>query len=141
MQAFLYRHLVPAQQLLVSVQKSKWRVPPIELASESPVRIVAGGSAEVRIKARRGAALKEMSLELREPPAGVTLANVTVLPDGLAFQLKADKEAAPAPLVDNLIVEAFRETTPKAQEGKPAPQKRRYSMGVLPAIPIEIVAR
>ena len=141
MQAFLYRHLVPAQQLLVSVQKSKWRVPPIELASESPVRIVAGGSAEVRIKARRGAALKEMSLELREPPAGVTLADVTVLPDGLAFQLKADKEAAPAGLADNLIVEAFRETTPKAQEGKPAPQKRRYSMGVLPAIPIEIVAR
>jgi hypothetical protein len=80
-----------------------------------------------------------MSLELREPPAGVTLGDVTVLPAGLAFQLKADKEATA--MADNLIVEVFRETTPKAQEGKPAPQKRRYSMGVLPAIPIEIVAR
>jgi len=140
MQAFLYRHLVPAQQLLVLVQKAKWRVPPIELASESPVRIPAGGSAEVRIKARRGSALKEMVLELKEPPKGVTLSDVTVVPEGLAFQLKADQETA-AGLADNLIVEVFRETTPKAQEGKPAPKKRRYSMGVLPAIPIEIVAR
>jgi hypothetical protein len=42
---------------------------------------------------------------------------------------------------DNLIVETFREYTPKQKDGKPSNQKRRYSMGVLPAIPIEIVQR
>jgi hypothetical protein len=139
MQAFLYRHLVPARELLVAVQKSKWRVPPVELAGGSPVRIPAGGSAQVLIKTRRGQALREMQLELNEPPEGVSLHDVTVVPDGLAFKLKADKDAIQSGFTDNLIVEAFREFTPKQQEGKPAPQKRRYSMGVFPAIPIEIV--
>jgi hypothetical protein len=139
MQAFLYRHLVPSGELLVAVQKSKWPVPPIELAVRSPVRIPAGGSAEVRIKTRRGQVLQEMQLELSEPPEGLTLHDVTVVPEGLAFKLKADKDAIQSGFADNLIVEAFRESTPKQQEGKPAPQKRRYSVGVFPAIPIEIV--
>jgi hypothetical protein len=141
MQAFLYRHLVPAQQLMVAVQKSKWRVPPITLAGQSPIRIPAGGSTQVRIKTRQGAALKQMQLELDEPPEGLTLHGVSVIPEGLAFRLKADEDAFQSGFADNLIVEAFREFTPKQQEGKPAPQKRRYSTGVLPAIPIEIVQR
>jgi len=141
MQAFLYRHLVPTQELLVAVQKAKWRAPPVELASDSPVRIPAGGSAEVRIKMRKSPTLQEMQLELREPPEGLGLSGVTVVPEGLAFRVSADAAAAAPGLADNLIVEAFREFTPKQREGKPAPQKRRYSMGVLPAIPIKIVPR
>jgi hypothetical protein len=141
MQAFLYRHLVPSQELLVSVKKSKWRVPPVELAGRVPVRIPAGGSARVLIKTRRRTVLKEIQLQLNEPPEGVTLHDVTVVPEGLAFQLKADKDAMQSGFADNLIVEAFREFTPKLKNGKPAPQKRRVSMGVFPAIPIEIVQR
>ena len=57
----------------------------------------------------------------------------------LAFRLKADEEAMQSGFADNLIVEAFREFTPKQREGKPARKKRRVSMGVFPAIPIEIV--
>jgi len=141
MQAFLYRHLVPAQEFLVLVQKAGWRAPPIELARDGSVRIPAGGSAQVRIKTRRSSILKGMKLELNEPPDGLTLHDVTVVPEGLVFQLKADKEAMQSGFADNLIVEAFRESTPKQKDGKPSNQKRRYSMGVLPAIPIEIVQR
>ena len=139
MQAFLYRHLVPSQELLVSVQKARWRVPPAKLAGPSPVRIPVGGTAYVRIRTRASRSLKEIQLELKEPPEGVTLHDVTAVPEGLAFQLKADEDAVQSGFADNLIVEAFREFTPKQQEGEPAPQKRRISMGVLPAIPIEIV--
>jgi len=139
MQAFLYRHLLPRQELLVLVQKARWRAPSIELAGDDPVRIPAGGSAQVLIKTRRSAMLREMQLELNEPPEGVTLHDVTVVPQGLAFQLKADRRARQSGFADNLIVEAFREFTPKQKNGKPATQKRRYSMGVFPAIPIEIV--
>jgi len=139
MQAFLYRHLVPAQELLVSVQKVKWRAPLIKLVSSSPVRIPAGGTARVLIKTRRSPTLKQVQLELNEPPEGVTLHDVTVVPEGLEFQLKADKNAMQSGFADNLIVEVFREFTPKQQEGKPVPQKRRISMGIFPAIPIEIV--
>jgi len=142
MQAFLYRHLVPAQELLVAVQKAnKWRVLPVELVGEGPVRIPAGGSAQVRIKTRKRTNLKDMQLELNEPPEGLTLHGVTVVPEGLSFQLKADKDAMQSGFGDNLIIEAFRESTPKQQEGKTAPKKRRTSMGIFPAIPIEIVQR
>jgi hypothetical protein len=141
MQAFLYRHLVPAQELLVLVQKSKWRVPPVELVGSSPVRIPAGGTAQVRIKTPKRKELQEIQLKLSEPPEGMTLHDVTVVPEGLAFQLKADKDLLQSGFSDNLIVEAFREYTPNLQNGKPANQKRRDLIGIFPAIPIEIVRR
>ena len=141
MQAYLYRHLVPTQELLVAVTKSKWPAPPVELAGRGLVRIPAGGTVRVLMKTRRSQALKETQLQLYEPPEGVTLQGPTVVPEGLAFRLKADEDTMKSGFTDNLIVEAFREYTPKQQEGKPAPQKRRYSMGVLPAIPIEIVQK
>jgi len=140
MQAFLYRHLVPAKEFMVLVQKAKWRAPPVEIVGGSPVRIPAGGSADVRIKTRRGAALKEMKLELHEPPEGLTIGNVSVVADGLTFQLKAEKDAVQSGFADNLIVEAFREYRPKQKDGTLSNQKQRYSMGVFPAIPIRVVA-
>ena len=140
MQAFLYRHLVPAKGFTVLVQKARWRVPPVEIVSDSPVRIPAGGSAEVRMKTRRGSALKEMKLELNGPPEGLTLGNVSVVANGLAFQLKAEKDVVQSGFADNLIVEAFREYRPKQKDGKLSNQIRRYSMGVFPAIPIKVVA-
>ena len=139
MQAFLYRHLVPSQELLVKVQKAKWRVPPVELVGDGPVRIPAGGTAQVLLKTRKSSIFQTIQLELKEPPEGVTLHDVSVVPEGLAFQLSADKDAIQSGFADNLIVEAFRESAPKQQEGKPAAAKRRTSMGIFPAIPIEIV--
>jgi hypothetical protein len=140
MQAFLYRHLLPAKEFIVLVQKAGWRIPPVEIVGNSPVHIPAGGSTEVRIKTRRGSALKEMKLELNGPPEGLTIGNVNVVTGGLAFQLKAEKDVVQSGFADNLIVEAFREYRPKQKDGKLSNQKRRYSMGVFPAIPIKVVA-
>ena len=140
MQAFLYRHLVPSQELLVEVQKTKWRGPDIEPAVAVPVKIVAGGKAlvQVTINRRRGF-LKEMLLELHKPPDGLTLDDVTVAGKSLAFNLKVDADAIKSGFADNLIIEAFREYMPKQKEGKPAPRKQRYSIGFFPAIPIQVV--
>jgi hypothetical protein len=140
MQAFLYRHLVPAKEFIVLVQKAKWRSPPVEIVGGSPIRIPAGGSVEVRIKTRRGKTLKEMKLELSKPPEGVTIGKVSVIKDGLTFQLKAEKDVLKSGFADNLIIEAFREYRPKQKDGTLSKQKRRYSMGVFPAIPIKIIA-
>jgi hypothetical protein len=112
-------------------------VPPVELAGNSPVRIPAGGSAQVRIKTAGRANFKGVQLQLNEPPEGLTMHDVTVVPNGLTFQLKAGKDAVH--IADNLIIEAFRESVVKKKDGKPTTQKSRYSMGVFPAIPIEIV--
>jgi len=141
MQAYLYRHLVPAQDFLVFIQKSRWGVPPVELAGSSPVRIPTGGSAQVRIKTTGRANFKGVQLQLNEPPEGLTMHDVTVVPNGLTFQLKADENVMPNGFSDNLIIEAFRESAPKKKDGKTANQKSRYSMGVFPAIPFEIVQR
>jgi hypothetical protein len=139
MQAFLYRHLVPAQEFLIFIQKARWGAPPVELAGNSPVRIPAGGSTQVRLKTPRRANLKDVQLQLSEPPEGLTMHNVTVVPNGLSFELKAEKDTMQSGFADNLIVEAFREYAVKRKDGKPTGQKGRNSMGVLPAIPIEIV--
>ena len=141
MQAFLYRHLVPSQELLVAVKKSKWPVPPTELAGRGLVRIPAGGTAQVRIKTPQRKVLRDIQLELNEPPEGVTLHDVTVVPEGLAFRLKADKDAMKSGFADNLIIEAFAKRVRRDQGGKTSKKKQRVSLGVLPAIPFEIVLR
>jgi len=139
MQAFLYRHLVPSQELLVAVKQSRWRVPPMKLAGGGLIRIPAGGTTRVRIKTRRRPALRELKLEINDPPKGLSLEDVTVVRDGLSFRLKAEKNAPSSGFADNLIVEGFREFTPKAKKGKKVNHKRRFSVGFLPAIPIEVV--
>ena len=139
MQAFLYRHLVPAQELSVFAQKYRWRMPPGELVGNGPVKIPAGGSVQVHLKIKPRPILKEIDLELYKPPAGIVLQDVTVVPEGLSFVLKVDKDSAQSNISENLIIQTFREYTPKPKEGKPAPKKRRDSMGIIPAIPIQII--
>ena len=92
-------------------------------------------------KTSRAQSLKQFTFHLNEPPEGVTLHDVAVVREGLSFRLKADKERTQPGIADNLIVEAFRESAPKAQPGKPAPPKRRTLVGTFPAIPIEVVSR
>lgn len=140
MQAFAYQHLVPSRQLLALVV-GKRRAPLFALASEGPLRIPAGGTAEFQIKAPRLPILCGVQLELNDPPKGVTLQKVTEVPGGLALVLKADGPAAKAGLAGNLIVEAFTESA-GGKPAAPAPKvKRRVSLGALPAISFEIVPR
>jgi len=142
MQAFAYRHLVPSRELMVAVRRAQYPAPPAELAGGGPVRIPAGGATQVRINIpRRPALLQNIQLALSDPPKGVTLQDVTVLPGGLTFALKADGAAARAGFADNLIVEAFTEMAGRGPAGKAAAQRQRVSLGVLPAIPFEIVQR
>jgi hypothetical protein len=141
MQAFLYRHLAPSQDLMVSVRKARFRRRLFQLADSGIVQIPAGGTARVRIRAPKHPSLPEVELELREPPEGITLQDVTVVPVGLAFNLKADGDTIQPGFADNLIVEAFLEVEGGNQAGNAPNQTQRASLGLLPAIPFEIVAR
>ncbi|MFC1782047.1 hypothetical protein ACFL02_00500 [Planctomycetota bacterium] len=143
MQAFLYRHLVPAQELLVAVKKPNRRVLNIEPVESNPVRIPIGGSANVRFSTigLRRQLLQNLQLELNNPPDGLTIQDVTILPRGLILRLYADKDIFQKDFKGNIIIEVFTEIIPIQQEGKPAQPKRRVSMGFLPAIPIVIVPR
>jgi len=81
---------------------------------------------------------QNIELALSDPPEGMVLQNVKVASNGLAFQLKVDGDAAKAGYRDNLIVEAFTQVA-FSKKGAATKQKRRVSLGPLPAIPFEIV--
>ena len=140
MQAFAYRHLVPSQQLLASVIGWKQFAPRMEIPGPLPIRIAPGGTAVVQVKGLGPVALKNLQFELNEPPKGITLTKSTPGPDGLSLALKADRETLKPGFADNLIIEGFTENVPNRPQGGPAAQNRRFSVGVLPAIPFEIVA-
>jgi hypothetical protein len=137
MQAFLYRHLVPSQELVVAVGGPRYRGRPIELAVDDPVRIPVGGATRVWVRTPKHPNLAAVRLELSEAPEGVTLGDVRVLREGLAFLLEADE--AQAGLEDNLIVEAFLEREIVGKGNDAAKRTRRIPVGVLPAIPFEVV--
>lgn len=141
MQAFLYRHLVPSQNLMVSVTGGKRNVRPIVPVGRGAVRVPEGGTVQVRLKVPRFIKTQGIELQLNEPPNGVTLQDVTLVPVGVAFALKTDGEVAKAGFADNLIVEAFGERVVRRKGKDGEKQKRRVSLGVLPAIPFEIVPR
>ncbi|MBN1491667.1 MAG: PPC domain-containing protein [Phycisphaerae bacterium] len=139
MQAFFYRHLTPAQSLMVaSVGRPG---PPVGLLRAGPVRIPAGGSTQARLRSPRRAALQDLRLDLREAPDGLTLSDVTPVRDGVAFTLSAAAETVPVGFADNLIVEAYVERTITSRDNKAPKETQRVPLGVLPAIPFEIVQR
>lgn len=140
MQAFIYRHLTPSREFLVSVRGGRRPGPPVELADSGPVQIPAGGTAQVRVLTPPNPKLKDIQFELREPPDGITLGDTQVEPDGLSFSIKAAAETLEPGFEDNLIVEAFLPPPPPAKDAKRPKSPQRVSAGVLPAISIEITA-
>ncbi len=150
MQAFLYRHLKPSGEMLVSASARRRRMPSpaYQLASTEPVRLPVGGTASVLVKSPRLSTLNNLELELQDPPAGIGLGVVRISHQGLNVQLKADAKLASAGMRDNLIIEAFREVSLSENRkknakrpGKMANREGRVSAGVLPAIAIEAVQR
>ena len=111
----------------------------VGLATATPVRIPAGGTAEVRISLPPRAQGVDLQPELSEPPKGLTLQGVTAVSGGLMLVLKADAAALPPGFADNIIIELFTKPGPPPQGKPPAAQLQRVSIGYLPAIPIEIV--
>lgn len=140
MQAFLYRHLVPSQELLVAMRSARRSIPSVTFPDPNPVVIPSGGSAQVRLKCPARQFVEQLRLTLQDPPKGISLQDVKAVPGGLTFTLKAD-DTAEKGLADNLIIETAREFASQTDNGKPANNKRRSQpIGVIPAIPIRVTA-
>jgi hypothetical protein len=142
MQAFLYRHLAPAQEMLVVARKVRWPRAPVQVGGSLPLRVPTNGTALVHLKRRNGRRLRSFEVVPLDPPVGISVQNPTILPDGLAFQLKTGSEAPEVGFADNLVVEIFGqfEVATEAKDGAPAGTEiRRWSIGVMPAVPYVVV--
>lgn len=139
MQAFIYRHLVPAKDWIVSVTGRGRTRASVNVLGETPVRLPAAGTARVRMSAPRGALLQQVRLQLNEPPEGIAIRDVSTDREGLVILLSAEGGKVEPGLKGNLIVDVFTERTTKARNAQGKVRKRRVALGTLPAIPFEIV--
>ena len=136
MQAFLYRHLVPAEDLMFLAQKSRWDSAPFDIINKCPVQIPVGDKVKIIVKTWGWMLERKFHLELVDPPAGITLENVTVENKKLVFWIKADKDIIKTSLSGNLIIDTSIEDKPK--DGQ-SPDKVKISpAGLMPAIEFDV---
>jgi hypothetical protein len=143
-QAFAYYHLVPAQELLVEVTGRGRLATTFQLGGVFPLHLPAGGTAQVQVVTNAGPLVRQqVQFALTNPPAGISLGPVTALASGWTLTVKAagpaEAQAVKVGYADNLLVEAFAEVPVKGKDGKVTGQTRRVTIGVLPAIPVQIV--
>jgi hypothetical protein len=139
MQAFAYRHLVPAQEMKVAVSGRNMFRTPVRILGEAPVKIPAGGTVRVRLAASTGTSAGRVHLELSDPPDGIAIKNVSPSGGGAEMVLQCDAAKAKPGLKGNLIVNAFADPPQLPGQAKTQAPQRRRPLGVLPAIPFEIV--
>jgi hypothetical protein len=139
MQAFAYHHLVPASDLKVAVRRGVMLRTPITVSSPEPLEIPAGGAA--RFQVRVPSLLTKVQFELSDPPEGIELRNASPGRDGTEIVLQCDAAKAKPGLKGNLIVNISAERVAQPANGRPQANRQRVSLGTLPAVPFEIVAR
>ena len=141
MQAFAYRHLVPAQELKVAA----WgrRVPRIavRLLGATPVKIPAGGTVGVRVALPLVMSSDRVRFELDQPPEGITIKDVTWARDGTEIMLASDAAKVKPGLKGSLIINAFPTGDLPGGKGKGKANRPRPPVGTLPAIAFEVVGR
>jgi hypothetical protein len=141
MQAFFYRHLVPAEDLKLTIRRGNAFRAPLEVHAGDPLKIPSGGKVEVPVLVPVSAAnfLDKVLYELSAAPSGVELKETIESSGGAVLVLACDAQKAKIGERGNLIfsISAERKTT----EGEKARVNRqRIPLGALPAVPFEIVA-
>jgi len=141
MQAFIYHHLVPSEEWLVSVSGRGRRSGGVKLLGEEPAKIAAGGTSRIRLSAPRGLLTGQVKLELSEPPEGIAIQKISPEKNGVSILLSVEDGKVKPGLKGNLIVNAFTERAQRSKSGTKKTRNRRVPLGTLPAIPFEIVGR
>jgi hypothetical protein len=151
MQAFAYRHLVPAKELQVATAglpaimgRFASKAPTIspKILSSTPVKIPAGGTARVRVGMPTTMFFGSLELELSEAPSGIAIEKTSAADMGTELVLRADAKSKPGQqgnLIVTVSVNPKGEFAAKAK-GKGMAMLRR-NVATLPAIPFEIVEK
>jgi hypothetical protein len=134
MQAFAYRHLVPARELKVAVSGRIMPRSPVRIVGDGPTRIPAGGTGRVRLSVPPGVPLERLRLDLSDPPEGISIQSVGRSGEGVEILLRSDAAKVKPGQKGNLILTVA---------GKPGPKPKARKPNVLPplalpAIPFEV---
>ena len=142
MQAFFYRHLVPAQEWLVGHRRPRAGADPLQASRlESGQDCPRAERRQLHFIGPHGPMIQTVQMTLSEPPDGLSIQKVTPSADGIDVVLRADAAKLKPGWKGNAIIEASVERVPEAQKGKAQPVKRRVSLGMLPAVPVEVVGK
>jgi hypothetical protein len=138
MQAFIYHHLVPAQETVATIidrgpPKIYWK-----LQGEPPLKIPAGGTASVQLSASQTGSLPQLHLVLHDPLAGFSIDDVTSDAKGIAFVLRADATELKPGYKGNLGIDVILDRPAKSKNEKAKGKNRRMPFGSLPNIAFEI---
>jgi len=134
MQAFAYRHLVPAREFKATVIG---RGTPFRTASRQTVQLTAGGTARLRVSAPLGRATGKVRFELTDPPPGLSVKECSTYSDYVEVVIACDAAKAKPGTTGNLVLEGHSER-PATKAGSNA-RPVRAPLGFVPAIPFEIL--
>ena len=139
MQAFAYRHLVPAQEMRVAVSGRNASKGAIRVLSEMPVKIPSGGTVQVRIGVPGSVPAGKLQIELSDPPDGISVKSTSPSGMGTEMVLQSDAAKIKPGLKGNLIVSVFVVPSVSPEKAKAQGGARRFPAGSVPAIPFEVV--
>ena len=139
MQAFLWRHLVPVEELMLVCMPRKWSRPPVRLTSDVPVAVGSGESAAISFRVKSKRMKSDLEFELTHAPEGVTLGNVTPVKGGVDITLIGDQEKLVSGQKGNLQLSAFMQQAVRGKDKKPTVKTRRVLYCLLPSVPFEVV--
>jgi hypothetical protein len=140
MQAFIYRHLVPADGVWVTVTGS-----PRQTTATAPDRgevvIPPGGTVHIPIRLGRSSRFGATEFELSDPPKGIAIQGVSFGRRQAQITLCCDATRCRPGQEGNLILNVFAAKTGEdSGKGKEQRKKRRILLTSVPAIPFRIAA-
>ena len=140
MQAFAYRHLVPAQELKVMVGGNHPSALPTKILTPAPIKIPCGQTARLEVRLATNPGMGNIRLELDGAPDGITIESFKT--DGLntIITIRADADRIKPGYQGNLIIQAFAERAPESQNNKAQMGKGGIPLGALPAVPFKTVS-
>ena len=140
MQAFAYHHLVLAKNWTVFVIGEKSNLPAIQFPLDRNGRLAvsAGGETRLAVYSPTKDALRDIRLDLSEPPDGISVKGCELEGPVLALTVATDPAKVKVGVKGSFVFQAFREWKSTSPDGKTT-STQRAPLGLLPAVPFEVV--
>ena len=140
MQAFAYRHLVPAKEFKAAVSARAAFLAAATVEGEASLKIPLGGTARLQVRAPAAALSGEVRVELDQPPEGIVLQSQSAAGRATELVFRCDAAKVKPGLKGNLLANLYAEKVEKPAKGAAQGVRQRTALGMLPAIPFEVVA-